>query len=66
MATIRIRRWSLDLVSPVRVRHAPSQGSQHPAASAAPVHRDPTPTPGAFEPPVDLFRAIARGGRPLE
>lgn len=66
MPTIRIRRWRLDLVAPVHLRPTPPLRPQHSPRSADPIHRDPTPTPGAFEPPVDLFREIARGGRALD
>ena len=70
MSRMRIRGWTLEIVAPVHLRRSvPAVTRDHPVRPlpAAPtIHRDPTPTPGAFEPPVDLFREIARGGRALE
>ncbi len=67
MTTLRFKDWTFDIVSPVRVRRATKERA---VASTRifdqPLHRDPTPTPGAFEPPIDLFRVIARGERGLE
>ncbi|PKQ27253.1 MAG: hypothetical protein CVT64_02145 [Actinobacteria bacterium HGW-Actinobacteria-4] len=70
MTAIRFRGWKIEIVAPVHVhRAAPTVPAARKASerdSAPRVHHDPTPTPGAFEPPLDLFREIARGGRALE
>jgi hypothetical protein len=70
MTAIRMGKWRVELVAPVHVRRAPASIVASAASTAARstrrVHRDPQPTPGAFEPPADLFREIARGGRALE
>jgi hypothetical protein len=70
MTAIQFHGWKVEIVAPVHVRRAvPTPPA--PAMSTDPgapqvVHRDPSPTPGAFEPPLDLFKEIARGGRALE
>jgi len=67
MSRMRIRGWTLEIVAPVHLRRSvPAVARDHPVSAAPVIHRDPTPTPGAFEPPMDLFREIARGGRALE
>jgi hypothetical protein len=69
MSRMRIRGWTLEIVVPVHLRRdrTPAHAPKNLAGAPQPtIHRDPTPTPGAFQPPVDLFREIARGGRALE
>lgn len=72
MTTLRIKDWTFDIVAPLRVRRVNHDSSAQDKATVStrifdqPLYRDPTPTPGAFEPPVDLFRVIARGERGLE
>lgn len=67
MTTLRIKNWTVDLVSPLRVRRVNSASAHGlPRSIEQPLHSDPTPTPGGFEPPLDLFRMIARGESGLE
>lgn len=67
MSTLRIRGWTLEIVAPVHLRRSVrAAAADHAERTLSTIHHDPTPTPGAFQPPVDLFREIARGGRALE
>jgi hypothetical protein len=50
---IRIFRRGLDA----------SRATREDAAAMVPEHRDPSPTPGAFEPPRDLFVALSTRSR---
>ena len=67
MATLTFKKWIVEVGSPIRV-HKPARATLNSVTRPfdTPVHRDPTPTPGAFEPPIELFRVIARGERGLD
>lgn len=67
MTAIRFRSWKVEIVAPLHVHRAVAKAPAKDAARRAPgVLHDPTPTPGAFEPPMDLFKEIARGARALD